>query len=142
MKRIATYLLAVVVCAVGALALAATKDSTKVSPEVIAGSTTIDAAKAKQFFDRGLPFVDVRKDKDWKAGRVPGAIHLELKKVLNKESLTKVVKKNDEVVIYCNGPKCMRSSKACTKAVAWGFTKVYYFRGGFPAWQTAGYPVE
>ena len=27
-------------------------------------------------------------------------------------------------------------------AVAWGFTKVYYFREGFPAWKTAGYAIE
>ena len=28
------------------------------------------------------------------------------------------------------------------KAVSWGYKKVHYFAGGFPAWKEAGYPVE
>jgi rhodanese-related sulfurtransferase len=113
-----------------------------VSPPRIEGATTITRAEAKDMFEKGVPFIDVRKDSDWEAGRIPGANHLELKKVLSEDSLSDVIDKNDEVVFYCNGPKCMRSSKACAKAVAWGFKKVYYFRDGFPAWLDAGYPVE
>lgn len=114
----------------------------KVSPEMIKGATTVDATKAKALFDKGVIFLDVRKDKDWAAGRVPDAIHIELKKKLNADSMSKQIKKDQQVVIYCNGPKCMRSSKASAKAVGWGFTKVYYFRDGIPAWKAAGYPVE
>ncbi len=114
----------------------------KVSPTEIQGAQTIDAAKAKELFDRGVTFVDVRKDSDFESGRVPGAVHIELKKKLSADSLGAAVKKDQEVVIYCNGPKCMRSSKACAKAVAWGYSKVYYFRTGMPSWKEAGYPVE
>jgi rhodanese-related sulfurtransferase len=39
------------------------------------------------------------------------------------------------------GPRCLRSSKACVKAVGWGFEKVYYLREGLPGWKAAGYPV-
>jgi len=114
----------------------------KNSPMEIPGAKTIDAVMAKQLFDLKVPFIDVRKNSDFEAGRVPGARHLELKKVFNEKALGKVVGKGDEVVIYCNGSSCMRSSKACAKAVEWGYTKVYYFRDGMPAWQSAGYPVE
>ncbi|HED12318.1 MAG TPA: rhodanese-like domain-containing protein [Gammaproteobacteria bacterium] len=114
----------------------------KLSPTSINGATTVDAVKAKALFDKGVIFVDVRKDKDWNAGRIPDAVHIELKKVLSEKTLSKEVKKDQEVVIYCNGEKCMRSSKASAKAVSWGFSKVYYFRGGLPAWKAAGYPVE
>ena len=116
--------------------------ASEVSPTEVSGATTVDAAMAKQLFDKGVIFVDVRKDSDYEAGRVPGAHHLELKKVISDDALSGVVGKGDEVVIYCNGEKCMRSSKASEQAVAWGFTKVYYFRDGMPAWQSAGYPVE
>ncbi len=116
--------------------------STKESPAQIDGATTVDATKAKSMFDKGTLFVDVRKDKDFNAGRIPGAEHIELKKVLSEATLGKVAKKGQAVVIYCNGPKCMRSSKASAKAVGWGFKKVYYFRDGFPAWKSAGYPTE
>jgi rhodanese-related sulfurtransferase len=114
----------------------------KVSPTEIAGATTVDAAKAKALFDKGVVFIDVRKNSDWDAGRVPGAQHIELKKKYSETTLAGAVTKDQEVVIYCNGPSCMRSSKACVKAVEWGYKKVYYFRGGLPEWQEAGYPVE
>jgi rhodanese-related sulfurtransferase len=51
-------------------------------------------------------------------------------------------KKDEPIVIYCNGASCMRSSKATAKAVSWGYTKVYYYRDGFPAWKAASLPVE
>ncbi len=114
----------------------------KLSPTSVDGATTVDTAKAKALFDQGVIFIDVRKDKDWNAGRIPDAVHIELKKVLSEKTLSKEVKQNQEVVMYCNGEKCMRSSKASTKAVAWGFSKVYYYRDGFPAWKAAGNPVE
>lgn len=121
---------------------AAVPAADKVSPEAVDGATTVDAAQAKALFDKGVAFVDVRSNKDWDAGRIPGAAHLELKKVFSDEALGKVVGKDKEVCIYCNGPKCLRSSEASVSAVGWGYKKVYYFRDGYPAWQTAGYPVE
>jgi len=39
---------------------------------------------------------------------------------------------DQEVVIYCNDPKYLRSAKATKLAVDWGFEKVSYFRGGIP----------
>lgn len=117
-------------------------NAAKVSPQEVAGASTIDASEAKKLFDQGVVFVDVRKDSDWEAGRIPNARHIELKKVLSEDTLGKAAKKDQAVVIYCNGPSCKRSSKACVKAVAWGYSKVYYFREGFPAWNAAGYSVE
>ena len=112
------------------------------SPTVVDGTTTIDATQAKALFDEGVVFVDTRKDKDWEAGRIPDAVHIELKKKFNEASLSEEVAKGDKVVFYCNGHSCMRSSKAAMDAVGWGFSNVYYFRDGFPAWKAAGYPSE
>jgi len=114
----------------------------KMSPETISGATTVDATQAKALFDKGVLFVDVRKDKDWDAGRIPDAVHLNVKTKFSSDSLLGEMKKSDEVVMYCNGHKCMRSSKASAKAVEWGFTNVKYFRDGLPGWKAAGYPVE
>lgn len=116
--------------------------SGKSSPLSIPGATTVDVTQAKQLFDNGVLFVDVRKDKDWNAGRIPDAVHLDVKKVLSEETLLAEVKKDEPVVFYCNGHSCMRSSKAAAKAVEWGWKKVYYFRDGFPAWKGAGLPTE
>jgi len=114
----------------------------KQSPMTIKGAKTVSTAEAKALFDKGVAFVDVRNDKDWGAGRIPGAEHIELKKVFSEAALGKVVKKDEAVCIYCNGPDCPRSSVASAKAVGWGFTKVHYYRDGYPAWKAAGYPVE
>ncbi|MBN4080590.1 rhodanese-like domain-containing protein [Beggiatoa alba] len=114
----------------------------KISPITIKGATSVTATEAKALFDKEVLFVDVRSNKDWDAGRIPGAVHIELKKIFSEATLSKEAKKSEAVCIYCNGPKCMRSSKASTKAVAWGFKKIYYFRGGYPEWKSAGYAVE
>ncbi len=112
-----------------------------VSPTEVAGATTVDPVAAKKLLDRGVPFVDVRGDDRWKDSHIPGAVSLDSKKTFSEAALSQVVAKDQEVVIYCMGPRCLLSSKACAKAVGWGFEKVYYLREGFPGWKAAGYPI-
>ncbi len=128
--------------ALGLMAISSLVMAGGVSPENVAGATTIDTAKARELFDKEVLFVDVRKNSDWDAGRIPGAVHLELKKVFTAESLGAEAKKDEAIVLYCNGESCLRSSAASVKAVEWGFTNIYYYRDGFPAWKAASNPVE
>ena len=114
----------------------------ELSPETVQGATTISTAEAKQLFDQGAVFLDVRSDQDWEAGRIPGSKHLELKKVFNQESLATIAQPDQKLVIYCNSTGCHRSSKASKHAVEWGYKKVYYYRLGYPDWQSNGYAVE
>ena len=114
----------------------------ELAPEKVDGAVTIDGNRAKALFDQGTLFVDPRKDSDWDAGRIPGAVHLELNNQLSQDSLLAEAKQDEEIVFYCNGIKCRVSGEACTQAVSWGFTKVYYYRTGFPDWKSRGYPVE
>lgn len=108
----------------------------------VEGAVTVDSAQAKKLFDSGALFVDTRKDSDWEAGRIPDALHLELKSKFSAESLSAEAGKNDPLVCYCNGSECLRSASCSEQAVEWGFSKVFYYRDGFPAWKAAGYPVE
>jgi rhodanese-related sulfurtransferase len=113
------------------------------SPLTINGATTVNATEAKALFDSQALFVDVRKDSDWDAGRIPGAVHLDNKKgIFTEAALSNEISKDEKLVIYCNGASCPRSSKGSASAVSWGFKNVYYFRDGFPSWKAAGYPVE
>jgi rhodanese-related sulfurtransferase len=112
------------------------------SPLTVEGATTIAADKAKSLHDRGVPFVDVRSKDLFETSHIPGATHLELFTAFDETNLLNATAKDKEVVIYCEGPGCKRSSKACIKAVSWGFEKVYYFRGGFPEWRAAGLPTD
>jgi rhodanese-related sulfurtransferase len=112
------------------------------TPTQVPGATTVDAAMAKQLFDQEAAFVDLRKENVWNGGRVPGAIWMDFKNGFSQEALASEVDTNEKIVFYCSGVRCPRSSKASAKAVSWGYSSVYYFRDGFPAWKKAGYPVE
>jgi TolB-like protein/rhodanese-related sulfurtransferase len=114
-----------------------------VSPAEVPGATTIDAATAKNLVDRGVTVVDVREDHYWNDGHVPGAVHLSLYSDFTEAKLAEVVAKDQELVILAHGSAVNpRSARACARAVSWGFSKVYYFREGYPGWQAAGYPIK
>ena len=109
----------------------------------VRGVTEIDAPTAKAMHDSGgVIFVDVRAAGDFNSAHIPGAKNLSLPTRLSKESLAKVAGKDDEIVFSCTGKYCSYSAYASAKAVLWGYTQVYRFAGGFPAWQDAGYPTE
>ena len=72
-------------------------------PEV-KGATTVDVAAAKALFDRGVPFVDVRDDSYWADGHIPGAVQLHPSRAFSQIELSRIVRKDDEVVLYCGGP--------------------------------------
>jgi rhodanese-related sulfurtransferase len=108
----------------------------------VLGATKIDVEMAKSLHDRGVTFVDVRAATGFARGRIPRSVNLDLAVDLSKENLLRVVNPSDEVVFGCHGRYCPYSAYASAKALKWGFTKVYYFAGGFPAWEEAGYPVE
>jgi len=112
------------------------------APEQVEGALTVSTKRAKALLNQGVTFIDVRRATDYQSGHIQWAVHLDLKLDLTEEALLSVVKKNQPVVFYCNGDMCQRSAIASEKAVAWGWTHVFYYRGGFPDWQKAGLLVE
>ncbi len=108
----------------------------------VEGATRIDAAVAKALHDRGVRFVDVRTAVAYGRGHIPGAHLRDVVITLSKETLSQVLDKDAEVVFYCYGKYCHYSAFASAKALKWGFSRVYYFAGGYPAWVDGGYPVE
>ena len=128
--------------AVLSTALAGSVMAAAESPLSVDGAETVTTEQARALFDQEVAFVDVRKDTDWDAGRIPGAIHLDIKGAYTEDSLAAEVQKDETVVIYCNGSSCLRSSDASRMAIGWGFSNVKYYRDGFPAWKAAGNPVE
>lgn len=45
------------------------------------------------------------------------------------------------IVFYCSDPNCWLSYNAALRAVAAGFSNVYWYRGGLQAWQMSGLPL-
>ena len=116
--------------------------ATDAADKSAAAPASINVAQAKELFDQGAVFVDVRSAADWEAGRIIHAIHLELAKMLAQVSLGVIAGKKEHIVIYANGPADPSSTAAVAQVQAWGFTHVYDFRPGYTAWQAAGYAIE
>ena len=112
------------------------------SPESVVGTVTVSVQQAKELFDQGVTFIDVRNPRFYASGHIPGAHHLDFKYNFDAEKLAAVVKKDQPFVLYCSGVMCSRSYRASEKAVEWGYTKVYYFRGGMAEWRKAGYSIQ
>ena len=112
-------------------------------PLTIVGAETVSTDRAKELFDEKVKFIDVRAPSRFSAGHIPNAINLDAHSAFTQEALMQHVKqKDDPFVVYCDGLRCGKSAKAALKAVSWGFTKVYYFREGYPVWIEKGYPID
>jgi adenylate cyclase len=108
----------------------------------VKGAIKIDAIGAKALNERGVLFIDSRPKYRYERGHIPGAASLYFIGKLNRSSLSQLVGFDQEVVFYCGDKGCHLSANACAKALTWGYTKVYYFAGGFLNWGNAGYAVE
>ena len=113
------------------------------APMEIPGAKTVNA---KQIFELvnmtpDMVILDNRKEEDFAAGHVEGAIRL-IDTDVNAESLAKHLKSKDTpVLFYCNGVKCGRAAKAAEKAVQLGYTRVYYYALGMDEWNAQRLPL-
>jgi TolB-like protein/class 3 adenylate cyclase/cytochrome c-type biogenesis protein CcmH/NrfG len=69
----------------------------------IEGATRVDLATAKALLDQGLIFVDAREERAWNAEHIPGAVNLHATNALSEARLSKIAKKDQGVVFYCDG---------------------------------------
>ena len=100
----------------------------------------IDLSIAKEFYDRGVLFIDARDEKEFNKARIQGA---KLAPAIQGEIL-KWASEYDPVVTYCGGGQCDLSMSLATELMGedWGFTRVFVFDGGLPEWVAAKFPVE
>jgi hypothetical protein len=54
------------------------------SPLSVAGATTIDTAQAKTLFEKRAVFVDLRKESEYDAGRIPGTYSMFINTAFNR----------------------------------------------------------
>ena len=112
------------------------------SPDNIPGSTKVDAEGVLALAETipNLTIIDSRIALDRKQGYIQGSISLPNVDT-TCASLAKVIHAKDSpALFYCNGVKCGRSVVAVRIALSCGYTKVYWFRGGFEEWKQKNYP--
>lgn len=83
--------------------------------------------------------VDVRSSAEYRAGHVPGAIHIPFWTAFTTDKMDSY-EKNKEVVMYCaHGPRAGIAKFALFLA---GYDKISYLAGHMTAWKKAGLPVD
>ncbi len=83
--------------------------------------------------------VDVRSGNEFKAGHVPGAIHVPFWAALTTDSLDNV-EKHQPLVLYCeHGPRAGFAKLALRLS---GFENISYLAGHMSAWRKAALPIE
>jgi adenylate cyclase len=108
----------------------------------VEGAIKISLVEAEKLHKQGYAFIDNRATGGYVEGHIPGAISLPFKTGLTRGNLQKLVSKSEPAVFYCDGEGCYKSAHGSAKAITWGYTKVYYFAVGMPAWEKAGLHVE
>ena len=139
-QRLAPVIFALAMVTVSGLTGAG--DDDELAPLHAPGATTIGVDEAKWLYDEGVVFIDVRNPRLYGRRHIPGAHHLDMKDGFTRETLAAVALKDQPIVIYSSGIKCRRAHKGAEFAVAWGYQKIYYFRGGMVDWRDVGFPME
>jgi rhodanese-related sulfurtransferase len=91
---------------------------------------------AGQLRKQPLQVLDVRREPEWKAGHIEGAIWWPLD---NFKVAPPEIDRNLPIAVHCKGG--YRSMIACSLLQRAGFRNVINVMGGFDAWQQANLPV-
>ncbi len=87
-----------------------------------------------------LLVIDSRIRSDRLQGYIEGAISLPDTKTSCLSLAEVTTDLAQPLLFYCNGIACDRSAKAVIVAHQCGFTRLYWFRGGFKEWKSKRYP--
>ena len=82
--------------------------------------------------------LDVRTEKEFKAGHIPGAVNLDFNSPDFAQKAA-ALDKGKTYLVHCAGG--VRSAKACNALDKIAFTNVVNLEPGFKAWEKAGKPV-
>ncbi len=101
----------------------------------------ISADQAVGFIQQGIAVLDVREGEEYRAGHLPGALHIPRGVLEFKVHLVpQTADKTKPIVVYCKtGGRSALSALALKRM---GYTEVVSMAGGFDQWTAAGRPVD
>ena len=118
------------------------KDSKKPSAEKkeAKGFKNVDVAEFEKLrADKKNVVLDVRTQKEFEAGHIPGAVNIDVNAPDFPEKVARL-EKTKTYLVHCGAG--VRSAKACDKMSHLAFPELYNLEGGFKAWETAGNKPE
>jgi len=112
-------------------------------PDNVPGTTKVSAEDLIDLVEQhdDLVIIDARKASDRGKGFIEGSIGLPNTNTTPAALAEHIPSKSTPVAFYCNGPKCGRSVESAKMALAEGYNKIFWFRGGWDEWTTKGYPI-
>lgn len=101
----------------------------------------IKADELKSKFDAGekLTLINPLSDIEFNAKHIPGSVNIPLQNILITKKLPK--DKNQLIITYCLGRKCIVSMDAARLLAKRGYTNLMVFTDGIPGWLKAGYSL-
>tara|TARA_B110000495_G_scaffold118261_1_gene102686 strand:- start:1033 stop:1461 length:429 start_codon:yes stop_codon:yes gene_type:complete len=115
---------------------------------IIAITIRIQMSPIKQLSTQQMTFlvnresgvvVDSRSEKDFKAGHIIDALHLDNEKVSKNDFATLEKHKDNPIIVVCSAG--LSAGKVANQLAKAGFTRVNLLKGGMNAWLSAGLPV-
>lgn len=79
---------------------------------------------------KGMMLLDVRTNKEYDKGHIPGAVHVPLAEIGDR---VKKLKKDKELVVYCRNGN--QSIWAIKRLMGMGYKNLYNLKGGYYAWK-------
>jgi rhodanese-related sulfurtransferase len=112
------------------------------APEYIQNVTVLTAEEvvSKILSNPDLVIIDSRKKTEYKKGHIEGAVNVLNTELLEQDLENLVAEKIREILFYCDGERCLRSSDSISKAKAWGYKNLFWFRGGWKEWHEKRFP--
>lgn len=103
----------------------------------------ISTAELKAKFDAGEEFmlINALSPIEFAEVRITGSVNIPYS-ILREDPASLPADKGSLLIFYCKGPKCSKSKKSAAVAIERGYTSVFVYDEGLPAWMKAGYPVE
>jgi rhodanese-related sulfurtransferase len=99
--------------------------------------TELSPQRVAELLDRGeIQLVDVREQREWDAGRIAGARHIELERLAGRSG---EIDRERPVVFQCRLGARSAMATAAFRASGWD---AYNLTGGLRAWADAGLPLE
>jgi rhodanese-related sulfurtransferase len=97
----------------------------------------------KAFDEKSADFLDARKEEEYAAGHIPGAVNFYAEDF--DRWAARVLPRLDPskpYILYCTGSECELSNELADKLEQQGFKNLKVFFGGWPEWKKAGFPVK
>jgi len=105
----------------------------------ISGVKSVSPGEATRMLNHdNAIMVDMREDKDYRAGHIVNAIHAPENSASDTVNLKKY--RDKPVIVYCQ--RGQRATAYCNKLSKQGFESVYHLQGGVQAWQKAELPLS